>query len=131
MAGGVATQQVEYSFGFFGIDEERITLHHDDVPRFLADMLANPKFQRIFTSLYPILFIDEYQDTDPLVMHALSEHFFAPARGPIPAYLATLANDLRKDTNSSTTRMWRASTKDRISGRVRSSSMFSIVCGPS
>lgn len=83
LAGGVTNQRVEYSFGFFGIDEERITLHHDDVPRFLAEMLANPKFQRIFTSLYPILFIDEYQDTDPLVMNALSEHFFAPSSGPV------------------------------------------------
>jgi len=83
LAGGVANQQVEYSYGFFGIDEERITLHHDDVPRFLGDMLANPKFQQIFASLYPILFIDEYQDTDPLVMNALSKHFFEPGHGPI------------------------------------------------
>ena len=35
-AGGVHSQHVEYKFGFFGIDEKRITLHHDDVPRFLA-----------------------------------------------------------------------------------------------
>lgn len=82
-AGGIHDQSVEYSLGFFGIDEKRITLHHDDVPAFLAAMLANSKFQRIFTSLYPILFIDEYQDTDPLVMAALSEHFFAPQSGPI------------------------------------------------
>lgn len=82
-AGGVKHQEVEYSFGFFGIDEKRITLHHDDVPRFLAEMLANAKFQRIFKSLYPILFIDEYQDTDPLVMAALTEHFFTPGAGPI------------------------------------------------
>lgn len=81
--GGIKQQEVEYSFGFFGIDEKRITLHHDDVPRFLAQMLANAKFQRIFKSLYPILFIDEYQDTDPLVMAALSEHFFTPGAGPI------------------------------------------------
>lgn len=82
-AGGVQDQRVEYDLGFFGIDEKRITLHHDDVPRFLAEMLAKPKFQKIFRSLHPIVFIDEYQDTDPLVMAALSEHFFAPNSGPI------------------------------------------------
>ncbi len=82
-AGGVHDQQVEYSLGFFGIDEKRITLHHDDVPRFLAEMLANQKFQRIFKSLYPILFIDEYQDTDPLIMTALSDHFLGPGGGPV------------------------------------------------
>ncbi|MEF2071037.1 UvrD-helicase domain-containing protein [Consotaella aegiceratis] len=82
-AGGIHSQRVEYDLGYFGIDETRIKLHHDDVPAFLAAMLANSKFQRIFTSLYPILFIDEYQDTDSRVMAALSEHFFAPKIGPI------------------------------------------------
>lgn len=82
-AGGVQDQQVDYNLGFFGIDEKRITLNHDDVPRFLAAMLANSKFKRIFKSLYPVLFIDEYQDTDPLVMSALADHFFTPGDGPI------------------------------------------------
>lgn len=82
-AGGIQDQQVDYNLGFFGIDEKRITLNHDDVPRFLAIMLANPKFKRIFKSLYPVLFIDEYQDTDPLVMSALADHFFTPGDGPI------------------------------------------------
>ncbi|MBY5579475.1 UvrD-helicase domain-containing protein [Rhizobium leguminosarum] len=82
-AGGIHNQTVEYSLGYFGIDDKRITLHHDDVPKFLAVLLANPKFQRIFSSLHPFLFIDEYQDTDPLVMSALSDNFFATGTGPI------------------------------------------------
>lgn len=82
-AGGVQDQQVDYNLGFFGIDEKRITLNHDDVPRFLAAMLANAKFKRIFKSLYPVLFIDEYQDTNPLVMSALADHFLTPCDGPI------------------------------------------------
>lgn len=82
-AGGIQNQQVDYNLGFFGIDEKRITLNHDDVPRFLAAMLANAKFRRIFKSLYPVLFVDEYQDTDPLVMSALADHFFAPGDGPV------------------------------------------------
>lgn len=82
-AGGVRDQRVDYSLGFFGIDENKITLNHDDIPRFLASMLANPKFRRIFTSLYPVLFIDEYQDTDPVVMSALSQHIFSTEDGPI------------------------------------------------
>ncbi len=81
--GGVRDQRVGYDLGFFGIDEKRITLHHDDIPRFLAAMLAMPKFKQIFKSLYPFLFIDEYQDTDPLVMTALSDNFFKLADGPI------------------------------------------------
>ncbi|MBU1316235.1 MAG: AAA family ATPase [Alphaproteobacteria bacterium] len=81
-AGGIHNQTVAYSLGYFGIDRKRITLHHDDIPRYLAALLGNPKFQRIFSSLHPVLFIDEYQDTDPLVMGALSDHFFATGTGP-------------------------------------------------
>src|SRR5690606_1416678 len=47
-AGGIHNQAVEYSLGFFAIDDKRITLHHDDVPKFLAELLSNAKFQRIF-----------------------------------------------------------------------------------
>ena len=82
-AGGIKDQRIEYSFGFFGIDDKRVTLHHDDVPKYFAKLLANDKLQRIFRSLYPVLFIDEYQDTDPLVMEALTNHFFKPAKGPV------------------------------------------------
>ncbi|QCN97441.1 ATP-dependent helicase (plasmid) [Azospirillum argentinense] len=82
-AGGIHDQIVEYNLGFFGIDEKRITLHHDDIPKFLAELLSSAKFQRIFKSMYPILFIDEYQDTDPLIMNSLSENFFATGNGPI------------------------------------------------
>ncbi|WP_322891443.1 MULTISPECIES: UvrD-helicase domain-containing protein [unclassified Yoonia] len=82
-AGGVKDQVVEYNLGFFGIDDKRITLHHDHVPKFLASLLAQPKIRRLFTGLYPVLFIDEYQDTDPTVMSAMSEHFFAANEGPV------------------------------------------------
>ncbi len=81
-AGGILNQTVEYGFGFFGIDDKRITLHHDDIPKYFAALLGNPKFQQIFSSLHPVLFIDEYQDTDPIVMSALSDCFFATGSGP-------------------------------------------------
>ncbi|WP_271880490.1 UvrD-helicase domain-containing protein [Phaeobacter italicus] len=82
-AGGISGQRVDYSFGFFSIDEEKIMLSHDDVPRFLAAMLSNEKTKRIFKSNYPILFIDEYQDTDPSIMESLSANFFEVGDGPV------------------------------------------------
>lgn len=81
-AGGVADQIVEYQLGFFGIDEKRITLHHDDVPGFMAKLLGMPKFRALFAATYPVIFVDEYQDTDPHFMAALSEHFLATGRAP-------------------------------------------------
>lgn len=81
-AGGVADQIVEYQLGFFGIEEKRITLHHDDVPRFMAQLLGRPKFRALFAATYPVIFVDEYQDTDPHFMAALTEHFLATGTGP-------------------------------------------------
>lgn len=81
--GGVGTKAVEYSLGFFGIEEDRITLAHDDVPQFMAHLLANGKFRRILTQQFPIIFIDEYQDTDKYFMAALSDHFLLKAEGPL------------------------------------------------
>ncbi len=63
-SGGVANQTVKYELGFPAINEYEITLHHDDVVALMARMLAYPKFQRLLKSKFPIIFIDEYQDTD-------------------------------------------------------------------
>lgn len=81
-AGGIADQIVEYQLGYFGIDQKRITLHHDDVPRFMAQLLGKPKFRALFATTYPVIFVDEYQDTDPHFMAALAEHFLAAGTGP-------------------------------------------------
>ena len=81
-AGGVGAQRVEYDLGFFSIDQERITLSHDDVPRFMARLLDNPKCRALLTAQFPVIFIDEYQDTDPHFMRAITEHFLATGAGP-------------------------------------------------
>ena len=81
--GGILGQPVEYDLGFFGIDERRITLSHDDIPRLMAEFLSEPKCRHLLKQLYPVIFIDEYQDTDKHFMGALSQHFFADGTGPL------------------------------------------------
>lgn len=81
--GGIGTKPVEYNLGFFGVDEHRITLSHDDIPRFMAAFLAQPKFRKLLAQRFPVIFIDEYQDTNVDFMSAVSEHFFAPDEGPL------------------------------------------------
>jgi DNA helicase-2/ATP-dependent DNA helicase PcrA len=81
--GGVGTKPVMYDLGFFGVDEEKITLSHDDVPRFMAQLLNEDKFRRLLTQNFPVIFIDEYQDTDQHFMTAISEHFFKSGEGPL------------------------------------------------
>lgn len=82
-AGGMQDQRIDYKLGFFGVDADRITLHHDDIPKYFAALTANPKFRNLLHEKFPIIFIDEYQDTDPLLMKAFSEHFFGREDGPL------------------------------------------------
>ncbi len=82
-AGGVGNRRIEYDLGYFGIHDDRITLYHDDIPELMARFLAMPKFQQIFAGSYPIVFIDEYQDTNDEFMGALATHFLEPKRGPL------------------------------------------------
>ena len=82
-AGGAGSKLVEYELGFFGIDEKRITLAHDDIPLYMSQLLEKPKFQLLFQQQFPIIFIDEYQDTDRDFMAAINDHYFTPKKGPL------------------------------------------------
>lgn len=82
-AGGIGNRRIEYDLGYFGIHDDRITLHHDDIPELMAGFLAMPKFQKILTSSYPVLFIDEYQDTNDEFMNGLAKYFLEPKQGPL------------------------------------------------
>lgn len=61
---GVTNQKVRYELGFPVVNEHEITLHHDDVVALMARMLMYPKFQKLLKSKFPIILIDEYQDTN-------------------------------------------------------------------
>lgn len=62
--GGITNQSVKYELGFPSINDKEITLHHDDVIVLMEKMLFSPKFQRLLKSKFPVIFIDEYQDTN-------------------------------------------------------------------
>ena len=62
--GGITTQKIKYDLGYPAINESTITLHHDDVIKLMARLLGLKKFKDILKSKYPIIFIDEYQDTN-------------------------------------------------------------------
>ena len=61
---GVTNQKVKYELGFPAVNEREITLHHDDVVALMARMLMYPKFQKLLKSKFPMVLIDEYQDTN-------------------------------------------------------------------
>lgn len=54
---------IDYDLGIRGVIEERIALHHDDIPAFAIELFGKPKFRSLITDRFPVIFIDEYQDT--------------------------------------------------------------------
>ena len=81
--GGIGSKSVEYDMGFFGVDENRISLSHDDIPNMMVKLLQKEKFRQIFSQQFPVIFIDEYQDTHRQFMEAITEYFLKPATGPL------------------------------------------------
>ncbi|MBU9271210.1 UvrD-helicase domain-containing protein [Burkholderia gladioli] len=81
--GGVGSKPIDYDLGFFGVDADRITLGHDDIPEMMATLLMREKFRRVLTQQFPVIFIDEYQDTHRQFMEAITEHFLRPSTGPL------------------------------------------------
>lgn len=71
--GGIKNQTIKYDLGYPSASEEEITLHHNDVIDIMTHFLALKKFRAILESLYPVLFIDEYQDTNNKLALAIKE----------------------------------------------------------
>ena len=69
--------------GYSGVTEEQVTIRHDDVLTLMIHALELPKFRKVLTSRYPILLIDEYQDTDARFVDALKKWFLDRGEGPL------------------------------------------------
>lgn len=81
--GSVGERAVEYSLGHRSIRGTRISLHHDDVLPLTISLMRNEKFRRLMTERFPIILIDEYQDTDADWVEAIKEHFLGKRGSPI------------------------------------------------
>lgn len=62
--GGLSNRAVEYELGHRSINERRVSIHHDDVLILTIALMDNAKFRLILAGKYPIILIDEYQDTN-------------------------------------------------------------------
>lgn len=81
--GGIGARRVHYELGYAGVTADQVTLRHQDVLSLMVGALARPKFRRILTARYPILLIDEYQDTDARFVEALKQYFLDTGEGPV------------------------------------------------
>jgi DNA helicase-2/ATP-dependent DNA helicase PcrA len=82
-AGEVGERVVEYELGHPRIDEKSVLLHHNDVLVLAVKLMEHAKFRERWITQYPVLFIDEYQDTDREFASGLLTHFIGQERRPL------------------------------------------------
>lgn len=83
-AGGIGGRPLEYTLGYRAIHPERISLHHDDVLRIATRLTASShKFRELVTSRYPVILIDEYQDTDAEWISCIKQYFIGQTPSPV------------------------------------------------
>lgn len=66
---------INYTLGSKYVENGTLYLYHDDVIELYAKFLDNPKFRRIFSNKYPIILIDEYQDSSKMITEQFIKHF--------------------------------------------------------
>jgi len=72
--GSIGQRKIVYNLGHPKIEERQVLLGHDDVIALTVQFLPLPKFRRLMVERFPVLFIDEYQDTDRNFAEALRTH---------------------------------------------------------
>ena len=80
--GGLGERTVEYELGHRSINDRRISIHHDDVLILAIALMDNAKFRRILAGKYPIILIDEYQDTNADWIDSIRAHFLGQEGSP-------------------------------------------------
>lgn len=81
--GNVGTRRVEYELGHRTVNDAQVSIGHNDVITLTVGLMEQPKFRLLLAARFPILFIDEYQDTNAAFAEALKKHFLSKAEGPL------------------------------------------------
>lgn len=79
---GSNIKMVCYSLGVRYIEEGTLYLFHDDVIKLFVRLLDNAKFRLILSKKYPIILIDEYQDSFRSIMDQFLKYFIDKGTGP-------------------------------------------------
>lgn len=78
---------VEYDLGIRRITSSSIKLHHEDIPVLAAQFFrTNPKFRAIIADKYPVILIDEYQDTPEGLVEAILSGYRESLSSPIVGF---------------------------------------------
>lgn len=83
--GGIGNRKVDYDLGHARArpEDDRVYLGHNDVLSLMVQMMEEEKFRNILQVRFPIMLIDEYQDTNTDFAASLVEHFVETGTGPL------------------------------------------------
>lgn len=81
--GGLGDRSVSYKLGFRAIRDKEVLLHHDDVLPLTIALMENAKFRLMISDRFPVILIDEYQDTDGNWVEAIKKHFLGQPHSPL------------------------------------------------
>ena len=73
---------VHYELGHRYVRNGTHYLFHDDVIKLFVAMLENAKFRKIFSDKYPLILIDEYQDSFAPIINCFIKYFIESDTGP-------------------------------------------------
>lgn len=74
--------EVAYTLGHRYKENGIQYLYHDDVLKLFCLLLDNAKFRRVFADKYPLILIDEYQDSYKPIINRFVDYFIAKGSGP-------------------------------------------------
>ena len=74
--------EIRYTLGHRYIENGVQYLYHDDVLNLFCTLLDNRKFRNIFSNKYPLILIDEYQDTYKPIIDLFIKYFISNNEGP-------------------------------------------------
>lgn len=80
---GMGDQVVGYTLGYRRLSDVELFLHHDDVISLTAELFRNAKFRLLLAARYPVILVDEYQDTNAEWMAAFTEHVLGVTGAPL------------------------------------------------
>lgn len=74
--------KIEYTLGHRYKDNGILYLYHDDVLKLFCKLLDNVKYRRIFADRYPLILIDEYQDSYKPIIDRFINYYISNNSGP-------------------------------------------------
>lgn len=74
--------EVQYTLGHRYKENGTLFLFHEDVLKLFCVFLDNTKFRRIFSDKYPLILIDEYQDSYKPIIDRFVNYFISEKRPP-------------------------------------------------